>query len=71
VAKEVAGTKAKKAYDKIVSGYYGKPLDAIQDYIERSFRSSEANEIVELMEEVKQLKETVAEWKVTLERGKE
>lgn len=72
VAKEVTAESG-KTYDRVVSGYYAKPLDAIESFIDRKVRASEAEDIVQLMKEVDELKKMVKTWKPKVERtrGKE
>jgi hypothetical protein len=67
VAKEVTAEKTGKPYDRTVSGYYAKPLDAIESFIDRKVRASEAEDIVQLMKEVEDLKKMVKSWKPKVE----
>ena len=68
VAKEVTAEKSGKVYDRVVSGYYAKPLDAIESFIDRKVRASEAEDIKQLMKEVEDLKKMVKSWKPKVER---
>ena len=65
---EVTSEKTGKPYDRVVSGYYAKPLDAIESFIDRRVRSSEAEDIKQLIKEVEELKKTVKSWKPKVER---
>lgn len=67
VTKEVT-TESGKTYDRVVSGYYSKPLDAIESFIDRKVRCSEAEDIKQLIKEVEDLKKMVKSWKPKVER---
>ena len=73
VTVEVTAKESGKVYERTVSGYYVRPLDAINSFVDRKVRSSEADDLTKLMEEVEQLKKMVMSWKPNVEgtRGKE
>ena len=61
-----------KVYDRLVGGYYANAIDCINGFVDLKVRSSNANDIVELFQEVEQLKKQIKTWKpkVERERGK-
>ena len=69
---EVKAEKSGKVYDRVVGGYYPTAIDCINGFVDLKVRSSEANDIVELFQEVEALKKQIKTWKpkVERERGK-
>lgn len=56
-----------KTSERRVSGYMDTFNGAVNSYIERKIRSSEAAEIEQLNNEVEELKQEVRGWEMTLE----
>lgn len=55
-----------KPYEKRVSGYVATFGEAVDSYIEKRIKSSEAREITQLKNEIEELKAEVREWRSPL-----
>lgn len=70
VTVEVKSEKSGKTYERVASGYYSDPLDAINSYVDRKVRASEATTIEQLIKEVEALKKQIKSWKPKVERAR-
>lgn len=59
---EVKSEKTNKAYDKRVSGYCQTFEQAVESFINKAIRSSEADTLQHLFEEIAEIKKTVRKW---------
>ena len=57
----------KRPYEKVVSGYHRHIEDLLEDFIDRQFKSSEAESIKALTKDVNALKKLVKSWKPAIE----
>lgn len=59
-----------KTSERRVSGYMSTFADAVNSFIEKKLKSSEAAELEQLKKEIQKLKREVREWKIDLEGEK-